>query len=54
MAALNILIHANPSSEVWERMAIGTWFEPSEQVASLVRTTLATLATVEDPVVRPM
>jgi len=44
MAAITVLPYTRPTAEIWNKLAIRTWFDPSEQVVSYVWTTLKTIA----------
>ena len=36
MAAITVLPYTRPTAEIWNKLAIRTWFDPSEQVVSYV------------------
>ena len=44
MAAITVLPYTRPTSEIWNKLAIRTWFDPSLQVVSYVYTTLKNIA----------
>merc|ERR1711970_917849 len=44
MAAITVLPYTRPTSEIWNKLAIRTWFDPSLQVVSYVYTTLKSIA----------
>ena len=44
MAAITVLPYTRPTAEILNKLAIRTWFDPSEQVVSYVYTTLKTIA----------
>ena len=44
MAALALLMMANPPAYWWQKIAVTTWYEPSSEVVAFVYTTLSQLA----------
>ena len=52
LAALSLLFVSNPPQAFWTRIAVSTWFEPNEQVAHYIYTTVASLVSNKDPMRR--
>nr|QJE49262.1 vitellogenin [Diaphanosoma celebensis] len=52
LAALTVLFMSNPPEAFWTRVALSTWFEPNEQVAHYIYTTIASLVNNKDPMRR--
>jgi len=52
LAALSLLVASNPPQAFWTRIASSTWFEPNEQVAHFIYTTIASAVTNKSPLHR--
>nr|CAD7399677.1 unnamed protein product [Timema poppensis] len=49
ISAVSLLFFTCPELSVWQRLAIATWYEPNLALVSFVRSSLETLAQLEDP-----
>ena len=49
LGAFTLLMLSCPPDHVWQAVAVRTWFEPNQHVASFVFTTLDTLASFQTP-----
>jgi HEAT repeat protein len=49
VAAVSLLFYTKPELVLLQRIAVLTWYDPSLAVAAFVRSSLMTLANVEDP-----
>ena len=52
LAALSLLFVANPPQAFWNRVALSTWYEPNDQVAHFIYTTIASKVQNKDPLNR--
>jgi len=52
LAALSLLFVSNPPQAFWNRVALSTWYEPNDQVAHFIYTTIASKVANKDPVDR--
>ncbi|CAG2053201.1 unnamed protein product [Timema podura] len=49
ISAVSLLFFTCPELSVWQRLAIATWYEPNLALVSFIRSSLETLAQLEDP-----
>ena len=49
LAALSLLFVSEPPKSFWSRVALSTWFEPNEQIAHYIYTTISSLVLNKDP-----
>ena len=52
MSAFSVILKTHPPAPFWQETAALTWFEPSQQVASFVYSTLGNLANATSPAYR--
>jgi hypothetical protein len=49
VAAVSVLFYTKPQSVLLQRIAVSTWYDPSLAVAAFVRSSMMSLANLEDP-----
>jgi len=49
-AAVAMLLYTRPEIVLLQRIAVSTWYDPSMEVASFVRSSLISLSNLEDPI----
>jgi Lipoprotein amino terminal region len=54
VAAISMLLYSKPSLATWQRVAISTWFEPSNALKTFIYSSVRSIAANKDPIYRTM
>lgn len=50
IGSVAVMVYSDPSLATWQRLAISTWYEPSQAVANFVALSIRSMASTQDTI----